>query len=85
MASVLEPVGDQFLQAMADTLTDDMRRYLKAPLMLLAEEYIDNAVKVAVDEMRPRIEAHLRQYDMTAIINVIQAPSVNTGAKRKAA
>jgi len=72
MASIQGPIASPFLKAMEDTLATQMRAYLKAPLLKDAEAKIDEAVEAAVKDMRPRIEAHLRTYDMSAVINIIQ-------------
>lgn len=68
------PISDPFLKAMADTLAQEMTDYLKKPLLELTEAKINEAVRVAVDAMRPRIEAYVSNYDMRTVINVITAP-----------
>lgn len=71
MATLSSPIDSPFLTAMRNTLEQQIHAELKGPLMQIAEEQIDLAVQQAVEALRPRVEAHLRQYDMSAEINLV--------------
>ena len=71
MARIMTPIDSPFLAAMGQTLERQIAAELKGPIMQIAEEQIDRAVQQAVEALRPRVEAHLKHYDMTAEINLV--------------